>query len=75
MGQSVAWSDIRERWKDYVSQIKAWWQDLTDDDIAIIAGDRQQLVTHIQGRDDVLMSAARKEVDQWQENVRTYGAP
>lgn len=73
--QPVPWSDIREHWESYTEQVRAQWGDLTDEDISAVAGNRQQLVTQIQGRYGMSMNAAREEVDRWQENVKKFGAP
>ncbi len=43
------WDQVEGKWKQYKGKVKEKWGKLTDDDIDVISGKRQQLVGKIQG--------------------------
>jgi uncharacterized protein YjbJ (UPF0337 family) len=48
--------------------VKEQWGKLTDDDLAVIEGKREQLVGKIQERYGYQKEAAEKEVKSWEEH-------
>ena len=43
-------SDVEVLWKQLRHQMKEWWGKLTDDDLDVIGGNRDQLVGKLQDR-------------------------
>lgn len=60
------WDRISGNWKQAVGKVKEKWGKLTDDDMAYIAGKRDQLVGRIQERYGIAKEAAEKEVNDWE---------
>lgn len=59
------WTQIEGRWKTLSGQIKSQWGKLTDDDLANVAGKREQLMGKLQERYGVVKEEAEKQVDKW----------
>ena len=59
------WDQVEGKWKQAKGTVKERWGKLTDDDLDIIAGKRDQLIGKIQERYGVTKEAAQKEVDSW----------
>jgi len=53
------------KWKQVKGAIKERWGKLTDDDLHVIAGQRDHLAGRIQERYGIAKEAARKQVDEW----------
>ncbi len=56
---------IEGNWKKMTGTVKEQWGKLTDDDIARINGNREQLEGVIQERYGVAKDKAKKQVDDW----------
>ena len=56
---------LNGKWKQIKGSIKERWGKLTDDDLDIIEGQRDQLVGKIQERYGIARAAAQKQVDEW----------
>ncbi|HAO9793225.1 CsbD family protein [Escherichia coli] len=54
-------------WKQFKGNVKEQWGKLTDDDMTIIEGKRDQLVGKIQERYGYQKDQAEKEVDSWEK--------
>ena len=54
-------------WKQFKGKVKEQWGKLTDDDMTIIEGKRDQLVGKIQERYGYQKDQAEKEVDSWEK--------
>ena len=59
------WDQMEGKWKQAKGSIKQRWGKLTDDDLDVIAGMRDQLIGKIQERYGVTKEAAQKEVESW----------
>lgn len=55
-------------WKQFKGTVKEKWGKLTDDDITVIEGKRDQLVGKIQERYGYQKEAAEKEVKAWEDH-------
>ena len=60
------WDQIKGNWKQVAGQAKVQWGKLTDDDMDIVAGHRDQLAGRIQERYGVAREEAEKQVTAWQ---------
>ena len=57
--------EVGGNWKQVKGKVKEQWGKLTDDDITVIEGKRDQLVGKIQERYGYAKDQAEKEVDSW----------
>jgi uncharacterized protein YjbJ (UPF0337 family) len=53
------------KWKQWKGAAKEKWGKLTDDDLDIIAGHREQLIGKIQERYGIAKEEAQKQTDAW----------
>jgi len=65
----VDWDRIEGNWKQFTGKVKETWGQLTDDEIAEINGDREQLEGRIQARYGYAKDKAREEVDNWLDRM------
>jgi uncharacterized protein YjbJ (UPF0337 family) len=63
------WDRIEGNWKQVTGRIKAQWGKLTDDDLDVVAGRREQLAGKIQERYGVAKDEAEKQLAEWQRNA------
>jgi uncharacterized protein YjbJ (UPF0337 family) len=59
------WDQISGQWTQFKGKAKEKWGKLTDDEIDIVEGKRDQLVGKIQQRYGIGKEEAEKEVDTW----------
>ncbi|HUK48147.1 MAG TPA: CsbD family protein [Terriglobales bacterium] len=59
------WDQLKGQWKQVKGQAKTRWGKLTDDDLDVAAGQRDQLVGRIQERYGIAKEQAQHEVDEW----------
>ena len=58
---------VQGNWKQFKGKIKEQWGKLTDDDLDVIAGKRDQLLGRIQERHGITKDEAEKQVKEWQQ--------
>jgi uncharacterized protein YjbJ (UPF0337 family) len=63
------WDQIHGHWKQVTGQAKEQWGKLTDDDLEIVAGRRDQLAGKIQERYGVAKDEAEKQLAEWQRKA------
>ena len=63
------WDQIQGNWKQAVGKVKEQWGQLTDDDIDVVAGRRDQLAGKIQERYGVALHDAEKQIAEWQRKA------
>jgi uncharacterized protein YjbJ (UPF0337 family) len=56
---------MKGKWKQLTGSVKERWGKLTDDEVARIDGQREQLVGKIQGRYGIAKEEAEKQVAEW----------
>ena len=61
---------MKETGKDMKGKIKEKWGKLTDDDLTVINGKREQLEGRIQQRYGYAKDQAKKDVDDWYNSQR-----
>jgi uncharacterized protein YjbJ (UPF0337 family) len=59
------WDRIQGSWKQVSGQAKAQWGKLTDDDLEIVAGRREEMTGKIQERYGVAKEDAENQVAEW----------
>lgn len=57
---------IQGRWKQLKGKVKEQWGKLTDDDLDVIAGRRDQLLGRIQQRHGLAKDEADRQVKDWE---------
>jgi uncharacterized protein YjbJ (UPF0337 family) len=67
---AMNWDQVEGKWKQYKGQVKAKWGKLTDDDLDVIDGRRQQLVGKIQEHYGLAREAAEKQADEFVTALR-----
>lgn len=63
------WDRIDGKWKQLTGALKSRWRKLTDDDLNVIAGKKNQLIGRIQERYGVAKDEAQKQVEDWNESL------
>ena len=53
------------KWKQMKGALKSRWGKLTDDDLDVIEGQKDQLVGKVQERYGIAKDEAQKQVDEW----------
>jgi uncharacterized protein YjbJ (UPF0337 family) len=59
------WNQIQGQWKQLKGKAKMKWGKLTDDEIDVVEGRRDELVGKIQQRYGIARDQAQREVDDW----------
>ena len=59
------WDRIEGNWKQLTGKVKVQWGKLTDDDLDVIAGRRDQLAGKLQERYGIAKDEAEKQIDTW----------
>jgi uncharacterized protein YjbJ (UPF0337 family) len=57
--------EFEGKWKQIRGAVKEKWGKLTDDDLDIIAGKREQLIGKIQERYSITKEEAEKQIASW----------
>lgn len=65
----MAWDQIAGNWKQFKGKAREQWGRLTDDDLTIIDGKREQLVGKIQAAYGRTRDQAVAEVDRFERNL------
>ena len=65
MERSMDWNRVEGSWKQVKGTVKEKWGKLTDDDLDVINGRREQLEGKLQERYGFAKDQIRKEVDAW----------
>jgi len=60
------WDRIQGNWKQVVGNAKAQWGKLTDDDLNVVAGRREQLAGKIQERYGIAKDEVDKQIADWE---------
>lgn len=59
---------IEGNWKQFKGKVKEQWGKLTDDDLDVIAGKRDQMVGKMQERYGIARDEAEKQVSDWESS-------
>ena len=63
---------IKGNWKQFTGKLKEQWGKLTDDDLDLIAGKRDQLLGKIQERQGILKEEAEKQLKEWEDRNKDF---
>jgi uncharacterized protein YjbJ (UPF0337 family) len=67
------WDQLEGKWKQVKGAVKQKWGRLTDDDLDVIAGKRDQLIGKIQDRYGITKEEAEKQIDGWTPTLPAAG--
>jgi len=74
------WDQIEGKWKQHKGQIRQKWGKLTDDDLDMINGRREELLGRIQERYGITREEAHRQLEEYlnalgsgSERARTTG--
>ncbi|MBC8035756.1 MAG: CsbD family protein [Rhizobiales bacterium] len=59
------WDRVEGNWKEFKGKVKQQWGDLTDDDLTVIEGNRDELAGRLQKRYGYARDKASQEIDSW----------
>ncbi len=60
------WNRIEGNWKQIKGKVKAQWGKLTDDDLDVIAGRREELAGKVQERYGIAKDGAETQITDWE---------
>ena len=66
----VTWDKIAGNWKRFKGKVRKQWGRLTNDDMAVARGRREELVGKIQARYGIDKEQADKQVEAWLQQQR-----
>jgi uncharacterized protein YjbJ (UPF0337 family) len=62
---ALNWDEVSGRWKQFTGKARQNWGKLTDDDLEVAKGRREELVGKIQERYGISKDEANRQVDSW----------
>jgi len=68
------WDQVAGKWKQMTGSAKQQWGKLTDDDLAYMAGGKDQFVGRLQERYGIAKEEAQKQADAWLKAQTETGA-
>ena len=63
------WDQIQGKWKQMKGSVRQRWAKLTDDDLDLIAGKREEFAGRLQERYGIARDEAERQVDEWQRSM------
>ena len=71
------WDQMEGKWKQMKGVVRKQWGKLTDDDLAFMAGSKEQFVGRLQERYGLAKEVAQTQADEWlqtqaEPKVRTH---
>lgn len=60
------WEQAKGRWNQWKAPAKVKWSRLTDNDLEMIDGRRDQLISKLQERYGIAREEAEKQVNRWE---------
>jgi len=67
------WDQTEGKWKQLKGSVKEHWGKLTDDDLTVIAGNRDKLIGKVQERYGIAKEEAQRRADEWLKSVGSTG--
>lgn len=59
------WDQIEGNWKQLKGRAREKWAEVTEDDLLLIKGKRDQLIGKLQERRGIARQQAEREVEEW----------
>jgi uncharacterized protein YjbJ (UPF0337 family) len=64
------WDRIEGNWKQFKGKMQQQWGKLTDDDLDLVNGRRQELAGKLQERYGLAKDAAERQIDDWAKTLQ-----
>ena len=64
------WDQVVGGWKQVRGEARKQWGYLTDDDLEVIAGERDKLSGKIQERYGIAKEEANRQIDEWANKLK-----
>jgi uncharacterized protein YjbJ (UPF0337 family) len=65
VGGKMNWDQVEGSWKEYKGKAREKWGKLTDDDLDVVNGKRDQLVGRIQHHYGIAKEIAERQIDEF----------
>lgn len=69
------WTEVEGKWKQIKGSAREKWGKLTDDDLTMIAGRRDQFLGKLQERYGISREQAQKDLDAWMQGLPATDIP
>jgi len=66
------WDRVEGNWKTFKGQVQQQWGKLTDDDLDVIAGRREELLGRIQNAYGMSRDDADRQIREWEKNQTIF---
>jgi uncharacterized protein YjbJ (UPF0337 family) len=63
------WDQVKGNWKQFRGKVRTQWGKLTDDELDVIGGNREQLIGKIQERYGITKEEAEKKVRKFESSL------
>jgi uncharacterized protein YjbJ (UPF0337 family) len=63
------WDRIKGNWMEFKGKAKQQWGKLTDDDLDVVDGKREELAGKIQNRYGIAKDEAERQIDDWERRA------
>jgi uncharacterized protein YjbJ (UPF0337 family) len=63
------WDQVEGNWKQVLGSAKERWGKLTDDDLTIVRGRREQLIGAIRESYGIAKEEAERQVEEWRSQL------
>ena len=64
------WDQIKGNWKEFTGKMKEKWGKLTDDELAVAAGHRDQMIGLLQQKYGLAKEKAEEEIDRFARGLK-----
>jgi uncharacterized protein YjbJ (UPF0337 family) len=68
--QGGTWDRIAGNWKQFKGEARKQWGKLTDDELEMIAGERDKLAGRLQERYGIAKDEANRQIDRWANELK-----
>jgi uncharacterized protein YjbJ (UPF0337 family) len=65
------WDQVTGNWKQFKGKVREKWGELTDDELTVIAGKRDQLAGLLQERYGYTKDRAEQEINEFSQRLST----
>lgn len=63
------WDQIKGNWRQFQGKVQQQWGKLTNDDLDIVEGRREELIGRIQTRYGIAREEAERQVREWESRL------
>jgi uncharacterized protein YjbJ (UPF0337 family) len=68
--QFMNWDEIEGNWTQFKGKVRSQWGKLTDDDLDVVKGKRDELLGLLQKRYGHAKEQAERELDRWAKELK-----